>query len=351
MTQSIEPNEQSTEVNLTQLLKEMLEYILIHLDFDDLLTASHVCIFFASIAETAFARKRSNEYYNINRSRRPQRNKDKVMVDKFGGQMQKISIENFDGKLLESVEQKCCNLKGVEIIFDRELIVLKNLKEVCLGGITFLRRLTNLELQDTIVVLLDILDGRLKMLKKIALSDVEEMRSLEDLPKIKLNSLETLNFTCIYDGVDIFYSRLLRALSSNKVKHLNFYGDVNKNEDIIDEVCKFKALVSLQMRPYYITSDQVRKLAVHLPDLIYLSMAIAESEPNSDRLILSMLSMFPKLAQLSIRFHADHSDRLSKTLKSKSSVKDLHDRFAKDNFETELECFGLTVLITKKIVC
>lgn len=65
MVQSIQSIEQGEKIKLAEMPREILEYILIHLDYKDLLTASHVCKLFASVAKTAFAQKNKNECYRI----------------------------------------------------------------------------------------------------------------------------------------------------------------------------------------------------------------------------------------------------------------------------------------------
>lgn len=176
MEQTNQSNEQTKKVNLLDLPREILEHILIHLDDDkQFLAASHVCKLFASVAETAFARKYSNEYYTIDCLYK--RSLGTIMLNKYGEKIRKIMvIGDYEG-LLDLIEQECCNLERVTLIDVPKMIILKDLKKVILKGIPNLNRETftefinnNQQLEsfvfdDTGDFLLDLLDRRLKNLK------------------------------------------------------------------------------------------------------------------------------------------------------------------------------------------
>lgn len=112
MKQANQLNDQNKKVQLSEMPTEILEHILMHLDGEHLLNASHVCKLFASVAETAFARKYSNKCYQI--SKKSENSFHKIMLSKYGEKLRRLQIiENDDEDLLDLVEQKCYNLKSI----------------------------------------------------------------------------------------------------------------------------------------------------------------------------------------------------------------------------------------------
>lgn len=340
----MEPTENSSKkVQLSEMPKEILEEILIYLDDKSLLNASHVCKLFASVAETAFARKYSKEYYGINGSL-IDTEFGKVMVNKYGGKMQHIEIIGGDEELYHLVEQKCGNLKSLFLDDVSRMIMLKDLKEVYLGFVRNLdhetlaeffndnRQLETLELVDQPEIdLTDILDGRLNVLKELELCRI---RNITGLPQIiRIDSLKTL-----WLGLENSesYVRILRALNCNKIKTLilDYDDDQDEGADVITEICKFKTLVSLDLSPYHITSDEVKKLATHLPDLAEIDTGMTKDESNPENMIQSMISMLPRLTKFTATLDGDDFNQIVRELKS--PCKKFHARFAKSNIEIVL---------------
>lgn len=114
------------KVNLSKMPIEILENVLIHLDNKSLLAASHVCKSFASVVETAFARKYSDQYYY------PCRNKsfENVILTKYGGQIRWIEFSwRHDEEILDLIEQKCRSLERFYLGEAPKMIILNGLKE------------------------------------------------------------------------------------------------------------------------------------------------------------------------------------------------------------------------------
>lgn len=196
MKQANQLNDQNKKVQLSEMPTEILEHILMHLDGEHLLNASHVCKLFASVAETAFARKYSNKCYQI--SKKSENSFHKIMLSKYGEKLRRLQIiENDDEDLLDLVEQKCYNLKSITISGVPKMIMLKDLKEASLRGIRNLnrktfaefinnnRQLEVLDIRNIKIDLLNILDGRLNMLKSLRYESYTSVA--RDLPKIMLN--------------------------------------------------------------------------------------------------------------------------------------------------------------------
>lgn len=343
----IQSTEQSEKIQLAEMPREILERILIYLDYKNLLTASHVSKLFASIAETAFERKNKNEHYKIIQH---QENKaDVVMLNKYGEKMQKVTIIRCEEKWLDLVQEKCRNLKGLSLIGVPKIIMLKNLKEVSLDGIQNLDRDTFLEFIDNNpdieslalkyidVDLLSILDNRLHMLKMFTFCTENNIDSLDDLPTIRLNSLKTLDLE-LMESEAKSCKQLFRAIKCDKLE--NLYVDTFKlyyedeSDDAINGICKFETLVSLSLW-YPIKSNQILTLAAHFPDLITFEVVIAEGESNFENLVHSILSMLPKLETLRIMLDENNNDRL--LIELKSSTNDFHARFAKSNIKIGLD--------------
>lgn len=298
MEQPIQSSEQREKVNLSELPKDILEQILIHLDDEHLLKASHVCKSFASAAETAFARKYSNKCYDITHKDDAMKNSfHKVILMKYGGKIQNLDIFIVhDEDLLDLVEQKGGNLESLKLYVVPKIIMVNNLKEVYLGLIHNLTReqfaefinnnpqLVSFKLKHFDIDLLDLLDGRLKMLKTLKYNRRSSFN--KDLPKIKLNSLETLKLQLPSAGD---YVRLLQAMSCNEIKALDlrYYSD---NDDmVINEICSFQTLGSLQMQSCRITEDQMKKLAGHLLHLTEFGMEIADCWSNPENKLFSAM--------------------------------------------------------------
>lgn len=296
MEPSLQPNEQNVEIEkikLSDLPKEMLEEILIYLDKGCLLKASHVCKSFASAAESAFARKYTEEYYEISLTTK---SFDKVMVNKYGDKMQRIIIDGNnngllnDEELLDLVEQKCCNVKFLEVTGSK-IVMLKGIKDVYLECIENLEReaftkfihlnpkLQCLTLCNVKADLLNTLHGRLNNLKALSCLSFDGLFT----PAIRLSSLESLRIEA-NDAAECI--RMLQCIDCNQIKKLSLVNyDYNGDDgdaiddaidDAINEICKFEMLESLILPNYRITSDMMSKLAVHLPRLNTLDIEVTD---------------------------------------------------------------------------
>lgn len=360
---SIQSTGQSEKIKLTEMPREILERILIYLDYRNLLTASHVCKLFASIAKSAFARKNKTEHFDIQR----RENKVEVlMLKKYGKKLQNISIFGCKEKLLDLIQKKCRNLRGLRLHYVPKVIMLQNLKEVSMGAVenldrqTFLEFINNnaqierLELSHINVDLMSILDNHLHMLEMLALHTAQNIDSLIDLPKMKFKSLKTLKLD-LMGSPDNYYAHLLRAINCDRLEELVLdirtkkkilNRDENVDDDVIDAICQFSTLSLLRLLWYPVKSDEISKLITHLSDLNTFEVEIAEGEPNLENMIHSMLTTLSMLTKLVINLDKDNADRLSKELKN--SVNDFHARFAKK--DTKIDLFGynsLHVQITK----
>lgn len=263
------------------------------------------------------------------------------MLTKYGEKIRLLEIDDSDKWLYDLVEQNCCNLTNIKLISAPRMISLKNMKEVRLVEIqnlnreTFAEFINNNQQLETLEVtyvetdLLDILDGRLNMLKTLDYS--RENSFTNDLPKIKLNALETLNLN---QPTAEDYVRLLQAMNRNNLKSLllSSVSFIDLDDAVIDEICSFKMLLSLQLTNYKITKDQLKKMAKRLPHIIEFGMGITEDVENC---IHSVLRIFPKLTKLTIRLGATNFRHLSDDLKK--SIHDFHARFA--GTDTEIEIF------------
>lgn len=346
MEMSIQSTEQSEKIKLVEMPQEILERILIHLDYKNLLTTSHVCKLFASIAESAFARKNKNEYYRIFGYQETK--VDRLILNKYGEKVQNIEIINREENLLDLVQEKCPNLKGLSLNLVSKVIMLQNLKEVSLGKVDnldrekFLEFLNNnpdiesLKLLRFDVDLLSMLYDRLHMLKIFTLRAERNVRLLKYLPTMQFESLKSLELEFETNKAN-YYAHFLRAINCEKLEELilNINSDKYGGDDAIDEICKFSTLVSLRLPSFPVKSDQICKLVTHLSDLITLEVKIAEGEPDLENMIHSTISMLPKLTKLAIKLDDDNADRLSKELKS--SVNDFHARYAKSNTKIKLD--------------
>lgn len=332
---------------------EILEQIFIHLDNKHLLIASHVCKLLASVAETAFAKKYSKEYYEI--LSECETSFHKVMLNKYGDKIRKIIVSNEDEELVDLVQQKCSNAESLNLLGVPKMILLMNLKEVILSGVCNLNRarfddfinnnnkLESLELRFIEVDLLDILNDRLNVLKNLSYYCATKRGAFP--ATIGLQSLEKLSLL-LKDSDD--YIRFLRAMNSAKIKTLVLYccGPDGSEGNVINEICSFQSLQSLQLSNYGITTDEMRNLATHLPHLIEFSVTMAEGEANLENKIHSILSIFPKLTKLGIKLHDDDFSRFLDELK-RSFFNEFDVPFNKNNTEIKISNRSGMVSITK----
>lgn len=343
--QQIASNENSKRTNLLEMPIEILEQILIHLQANEMLRASHVCKVFASAVETAFARKFSKRYYIVFNPDKSERAFHKTIFNKYGDKIRKLEFEDVDESLLDLIEQKCCNLEEASLICVPKLVSLKGLKKAMLFRIDNLNRetftefinnnlqLESLNLSQIDVDLVDVLDGRLNMLKNLWFRPITTKGLSRDLPKIRLNSLDILKLN-MRDTEH--YARLLEAMNCNNIKelYLEQYMDTDDDDRMINEICSFETLASLQLTHCPIYEDQMRKLAHRLPHLTDLSLKLVETGFDTVDHILSVLSIFPKLSKLTISL--DGMD--FRTFKDKvyESVYDFYARIATTNTEIDI---------------
>lgn len=355
MNQQIHSNEQ---IGLLEMPVEILPDILIHLHAKDLLTVSHVCTLLASNAETAFARKYANETYLVDFSIKSERRLLQVILNKYGEKLQKLHINSsFEHdakdreKLLDLVQQKCCNLKSLKLVGARKMIMLKNLTEFNLFGQLNLNRetfaefvfnnpqLETLDLCTIDIDWLDLLDGRLNMLKKLVCGGISFVTKLS---KIRLNSLETLELKLNS------FARLLQTMNCNQIKELilrKFCDPGDVDEDLINEICSFEALASLHLNSVPITENQLVTLAQKLPHLIDLRMKLFEFESifTVSTHVRSVLSTIQKLKKLTIDLDGNN---LLQNIFEKYSSHDLYSNFTNTSTEINIICERVLLSIT-----
>lgn len=135
-------------------------------------------------------------------------------------------------------------------------------------------------------------------------------------------------------------------MNCNQIKILDLENCVLNVDEVINEICSFKLLVSLQLPQCVITKDQMRKLTAHLPHLTKFScMAVNFVEPNFENKILSALSIFPKLTNLKIMLEDDDFYLfLSDFMKS---IYEFHARLAKTNTEIRIANYCDSVSMSK----
>lgn len=366
MEQSSEPIEQGEKKKLCEMPVEILVKILIHLDFESLLRASHVCQLFASVAETAFEKKNANIPFRINHcnDKKP-KHFYMAVLNKYGDKMRKLDID-FDGldddvfHLLGAIwgNLKCCWLQDApmlpplnnltEAIFDVSSngVALNLSRQSFSEFISNNQQLEHLDLGID-VDLLDILDGRLDKLKSLSLSILSKSNTPIDLPKIRLNSLKTLQFSKVS-----YQASILRAMQCNEnireIWRYKYCKEKSEEDEVIDEICKFKALRTLEFWSLYevIPSDQLEKLVKHLPDLTELRMSSGEDEPFPENVIRSVLEMFPKLTKLTIELETlEFFNQFLNEVKKSDS--DFHARFAKRNTTVHFLSGGRRISITE----
>lgn len=338
------------------MLREILEHILVDFDDKNLLKASHVCKLFASVVETVFARKYSDQYFHFD-GREMKKSYGKVMLTKYGGKIRWISVVDGDDEILGLIEEKCRSLERVKLVSVSKMIHLKDMKEVSLMSVDNLDReefaefishnqqIEALALDDTDLNVIEVLDG-LNSLKTLEYDHYNEFPT--NLPNIRLNSLEILTLYSFQNGI---YARLLRALECNQLKQLNIkqYSGSDKNDEVTNAICKFKTLTLLRLPIFMrITSNQLKKLAAHLPHLTELSIATAKKKSTSIvKYALFVLSIFPKLTKLTINLNENGFLLLSSHFEQ--SINEFHGRFAGTNTEIEIvNGFGIGTVFTSK---
>lgn len=335
----MQPNEQSDELNLLDLPHEMLEHILIHLEDEDLLTASHVCKLLASTVETAFGLKYANRDYSIESK---STHFHEVMLTKYGEKIRKFWAYDIDEALLDVIERKCCNLTHATFYCVPKLPMLNNLKEFKGRFVLEWNRNTlikfindNAQLEFLLIGnvptdFTDVLNGRLNMLKRLELSPTGARFAFS---QIRLPSLETLRLICC-EFMDI--DRLLRVMNCNSNITKLIIVHCNQSYDtVISGICTLKSIVELQLTFWEITNDQIKKLAAHLPHLTELSFKMAGHGPELKRNIRMFLSLFPNLKKLSIESNENDIRQILSHFQESAAIYDFHASF--DRFDTEIE--------------
>lgn len=373
---NIPVDEQSDEVKLSEMPMEILQEILVHLDHKHLLTASHVCKSFAAAAETPFAQKYSKErnciviYGMSDEEKESVRSFHEIMLNKYGDKMRNMSIGGADERLLDLVEQKCCNLKELELSNVAKIIMANDLKTIRLCEIHNLnretfgafidhnQRLEFLEIINNDVDLLDLLDGRLNSLKTLEYHQILSPFPAH-LPKISLNALETL--TLVLDDAEIIH-RALRAMDCNRIKslklnryidayvHADELGtfvsvDIDADENVVNAICEFATLVSLHLPAWLLTNGQLGKLARRLGGLSELSIKMAGNPSEIETSIRSVLSHIPKLTKVTISLNSNDFERFSNDVKQ--NIYDFHARFAIFNTQIDVTRDTSTVSTSK----
>lgn len=145
-------------------------------------------------AETAFARIYSDKEFHTDDS---QFGFHKIILNKYGSKMRNIRIVSELDHWHDLVEQKCCNLKEIQLYQVPTIIQVKGLKRMYLSNIRNLnrelfaevinnnRQLDVLEISNIDVDLLDLLDGQLNELKPLKYQRSSDI--VAALPKIRLN--------------------------------------------------------------------------------------------------------------------------------------------------------------------
>lgn len=284
------------KINLSEFPKELLEQILIHLNDKELLTASHVCKSFKAAAEMAFAQKYSKErqegndgYIIANYKDNAEKSFQKVMLTKYGAKIQSLSMIDQDDELLTLVEQKCCSLKSVYLYDMSKMPMLKGLKKVMLSRVnlnrdTFADLINNNPGLESLFIneirndLLDIMDGRLNMLKSLSLAKVHYVKDLQT-QTIRLRSLEALSIrdskgcTC----------KLIWAMNRNAIKELELVYYKKLIDGMLQQICSLEALVSLRLPDCLLpdAESQLQELADDSPHLSQLSLKLKKDDSTN----------------------------------------------------------------------
>lgn len=306
-------DEQSDELNLLDMPREILEHIFINFEKKDLLTASHVCKLFASVAETAFALKYAINCYGIDWSYADNKPLHEVMVRKYGESIQNIHVYQIDEPVNDLIERTCGKLKIAAFMFVPKLPMLKNLKEFTIHAAhewnrdsfnSFINdnaQLQLLEIGEIPIDVIDVLDGRLNVLK--TLKWYQTFESIDLLP-IRLPSLETLDLgSYMHDPINA--ACILRAMNCNiNLKKLVMENCFDSYDDVINEICSIKSITMLQLTNWEITLDHISKLAAHLPHLSELSFKMVlpgyGDEKELQNQMLAVLSILPNLKKVVI---------------------------------------------------
>lgn len=355
----------SSKLELMAMPKEILEHIFIHLEGRDLLTASHVCKIFAAIAEIAFGRRYSKQFWFVwvSDDNKYHYEYHKIMLSKYGKKLSSILISDVpDARdwILDVIEQNCCNLKSITLSRVPKIINLKGLKDVSLFRVRnmskeHLNRLidNNGQLEsltftnDRSIELLEMLHNRLPMLKILRIySENANDDFMLNIPRITLPSLQVLQLSLATDNDT--YVRILKALDCDRLGVLDMGAAYEADDEFIGQTYRFKMLTSLELKDLFITMEQLKALTKHLPHLAKFAMPITESESNADTQtkIFSVLSVFPRLRKLTIclpdfkRFNHDLRNQ---------SIYEFHERFAKRfaNVELKISYLGDVVSTSK----
>lgn len=317
--------------------REIWEHILIHLDGKYLLFASHVCKLFASVAETAFAQKYSKSRYEVNVARSAREKPlHEVMLTKYGENIR--SIRSRDETLTDLIERKCCKLKNVDIGYASRLPIFQNLKAFRMESASSSARdavakfindndqLETLSIKSSLNDWSHMLDGRLNMLKKLIWRETAT-DVINDIPQIRLPSLETLKVVCFEPD------RCLHAMTCNSnVTKLDIFAPAYTSSDaLINDICAFKSIVELNLA-CRISNDQIKKLAAHLPHLAELSFDMDRHGPELKKKIQSVLCIVPNLKKLTIVF-----DFFWHSFTHPTAIYDFHNSF--EQYDTELKIF------------
>lgn len=109
-----------------------------------------------------------------------------------------------------------------------------------------------------------------------------------------MNSLQTLDIQVSHED----FVRVLQAVTCKALKTMAIHRDFGDMEDaIIDEICTFPTLVSLQLDSFKVTDGQFETLAHRFPHLAEFGMGMTENVQHTVQLTLRWL---PKLRKLSI---------------------------------------------------
>lgn len=279
----------------------------------------------------------------------------KVILTKYGGKIRELYMDFHDDELLTLIEQKCCSLKSVHFYHISRMPMLMGLQKIHLPKVQNLNRetftefinnnqqLESLRIEGIQTDLLNMLDGRLDMLKELKLYRV---RYSTDSSTIQLKSLERL----IID--DVKGARpLLQSLHCNAIKELNIQYYNRFSDGMLRKIGSIKTLVSLRLHKsiFPVDESQLQEIAAQLPHLTEFSMKLKEGSSDLENKILSVLSILPTLIKLKINLNNDDFNKLLNDLKT--SVYDFHGCFAKTNIELEISYACSKVSTSKDHIC
>lgn len=325
---------------LLAMPREILEYIFIHLDNIDLLTTSHVCKAFVSIAADAFARKYSQCHYIVGGIFHQRYGFHKVMLTKYGERLSDITIMRVpreDECILDLAEKKCCNLKKVTLIKVTKLINLKGLKIIRLSNISNMTKeqltafldnspqVEELSIGDNLIDLVEILHNR-SSLKSLEIGD--NIGITISLPQIKVDSLKILS---LYLTKTDDYMNVLRVLDCKRLEELTLNCS-EADDDLITTICSFKMITSLCIENCLLAIEQIIQLANGLKHLSRLIISGNESDAKCN--IFSVLTIFPALTKLTV--YLDDFEQFLQTFKIQP-ISEFHSRFANGIGNAEVE--------------